>query len=65
MNHSNKLAAEFIGTFWLVFIGCGSAIFFHVARPGYPPTEGCVALSMRDFLTLAPHVRTGTRLKVL
>ncbi len=46
-------------------LGCGSAIFFHVARPGYPPTEGCVALSMRDVLTLAPHVRTGTRLKVL
>jgi len=21
----NKLAAEFVGTFWLVFCGCGSA----------------------------------------
>jgi aquaporin Z len=22
----NKLAAEFVGTFWLVFCGCGSAV---------------------------------------
>jgi len=27
MNQSKKLAAEFIGTFTLVFMGCGSAIF--------------------------------------
>ena len=25
--------------------GRGSAIFVHLARPGYTPTEGCVALS--------------------
>jgi L,D-peptidoglycan transpeptidase YkuD (ErfK/YbiS/YcfS/YnhG family) len=28
--------------------GRGSAIFLHLARPGYPPTEGCVALEARD-----------------
>ena len=28
----------------------GSAIFFHVARPDYAPTEGCVALSRADLL---------------
>ncbi|MBE9604816.1 L,D-transpeptidase family protein [Acetobacteraceae bacterium H6797] len=28
--------------------GRGSAIFLHVARPDYAPTEGCIALSMRD-----------------
>lgn len=28
--------------------GRGSAIFLHVARPGYPPTEGCVALAPAD-----------------
>ena len=27
MNLSNKLAAEFIGTFWLVLGGCGAAVF--------------------------------------
>lgn len=26
MNLSNKLAAEFIGTFWLVLGGCGGAV---------------------------------------
>ena len=28
--------------------GRGSAIFLHLARPGYPPTEGCLALESRD-----------------
>jgi L,D-peptidoglycan transpeptidase YkuD (ErfK/YbiS/YcfS/YnhG family) len=29
----------------------GSAIFLHVARSGYPPTEGCVALASPDLLS--------------
>ena len=33
MNLSNKLAAEFIGTFWLVLGGCGSAVLA-AAFPG-------------------------------
>lgn len=28
--------------------GRGSAIFLHLARAGYAPTEGCLALSRRD-----------------
>lgn len=28
--------------------GKGSAIFMHVARPDYTPTEGCVALALDD-----------------
>jgi L,D-peptidoglycan transpeptidase YkuD (ErfK/YbiS/YcfS/YnhG family) len=28
--------------------GRGSAIFLHLARPGFPPTEGCIALEARD-----------------
>jgi len=28
----------------------GSAIFLHVARPDYAPTEGCVALALPDLL---------------
>lgn len=32
--------------------GLGSAIFLHVARPGYEPTEGCVALALADLLAL-------------
>jgi hypothetical protein len=26
MNLSRRVGAEFIGTFWLVFVGCGSAV---------------------------------------
>jgi L,D-peptidoglycan transpeptidase YkuD (ErfK/YbiS/YcfS/YnhG family) len=32
--------------------GCGSAIFMHVARPGYAPTEGCIALARAHLLRL-------------
>ena len=30
----------------------GSAIFLHVAWPGFPPTEGCVAMAQTDLLAL-------------
>lgn len=43
----------------------GSAIFFHLARPGYEPTAGCVALKMRDMMRLLPHLKKGTILRVL
>lgn len=45
--------------------GRGSAIFFHVARPGFTPTEGCVALCQRDLARILPHLRTRSRLVVL
>lgn len=45
--------------------GAGSAIFFHLIRPGYEPTAGCVALSRRDMVRLLPHLRRGTRIKVM
>jgi L,D-peptidoglycan transpeptidase YkuD (ErfK/YbiS/YcfS/YnhG family) len=32
--------------------GRGSAIFLHVARPDFGPTEGCVALQLEDLLAL-------------
>lgn len=38
--------------------GLGSAIFLHVARPDFSPTEGCVALARADlvqFLAQAQH----------
>jgi len=35
-----------------VLPGRGSAIFLHVARPHYAPTEGCVALARDDLLAL-------------
>jgi L,D-peptidoglycan transpeptidase YkuD (ErfK/YbiS/YcfS/YnhG family) len=44
---------------------CGSAIFFHLAGPGYPPTEGCVAISRRDMLRLLPLIGPETRVRVV
>ena len=35
-----------------VLRGRGSAIFLHLARPGLPPTEGCVALPEADLRRL-------------
>lgn len=32
--------------------GRGSAIFLHVARPDYAPTEGCIALARPDLLAV-------------
>ncbi len=36
--------------------GAGSAIFFHLAKPGYAPTEGCIAISRRNMARLAPFL---------
>lgn len=44
--------------------GMGSAIFLHVARPGYSPTQGCVALAMPDLLDFLKDADTTTRLCV-
>lgn len=44
--------------------GGGSAIFMHLARPGYTPTAGCVALARRDLETVLAHVRPGDRIRI-
>ena len=44
--------------------GIGSAIFLHVAKPGFPPTQGCIALSRRDMLRLMPLLRRGTIIRI-
>lgn len=43
----------------------GSAIFFHLIRPGYQPTAGCVAVKLGDMQRLLRHIRRGTVVKVL
>lgn len=42
--------------------GKGSAIFMHVAKPNYAGTEGCIALKMKDILTLLQKCNNKTRL---
>lgn len=46
-------------------LNCGSAIFFHVAKPGYPPTEGCIAIAKRDMMRIIPFLTKNTRLRVV
>ncbi len=45
--------------------GRGSAIFLHLARPGYQPTEGCIAVSRRTMLRLLPLLRPGSAIRVM
>jgi L,D-peptidoglycan transpeptidase YkuD (ErfK/YbiS/YcfS/YnhG family) len=41
--------------------GRGSAIFLHIARPDYAPTEGCVALALPDLLRILAEGMTALR----
>jgi L,D-peptidoglycan transpeptidase YkuD (ErfK/YbiS/YcfS/YnhG family) len=45
--------------------GMGSAIFFHIAREGFLPTEGCVAVDPAVMRRLLPHLSRQTVLTVL
>jgi L,D-peptidoglycan transpeptidase YkuD (ErfK/YbiS/YcfS/YnhG family) len=44
--------------------GRGSAIFLHLAKPGFPPTQGCVAVSLETMRLILPHLRPSTRVIV-
>jgi len=44
--------------------GLGSAIFLHVARADYGPTEGCVALALPDLMALLRGCRPGDRIVI-
>ena len=44
--------------------GNGSAIFMHLAREGYKPTEGCVALVRGDMLELVRRIGPDTKLEI-
>lgn len=45
--------------------GCGSAIFLHVARADYAPTEGCIAFARDDLLAILRDCATDTRVCIL
>jgi L,D-peptidoglycan transpeptidase YkuD (ErfK/YbiS/YcfS/YnhG family) len=42
-----------------VVAGMGSAIFMHVARPDFSPTQGCVALALPDLLAVLRVAELG------
>ena len=41
--------------------GRGSAIFMHLARAGFPPTEGCIALGVADMRRLLARLGASAR----
>jgi L,D-peptidoglycan transpeptidase YkuD (ErfK/YbiS/YcfS/YnhG family) len=45
--------------------GKGSAIFIHLARPGFTPTDGCIALSRPDLVRLVAHLHPRSMIVVL
>ena len=45
-------------------VGHGSAVFIHVARPGFAPTAGCIALSRGDLQRLLRRLSPKTRIIV-
>jgi L,D-peptidoglycan transpeptidase YkuD (ErfK/YbiS/YcfS/YnhG family) len=45
--------------------GGGSAIFMHVARPGYAPTEGCIALQRDHLLRVLERLGRGASVQIL
>jgi L,D-peptidoglycan transpeptidase YkuD (ErfK/YbiS/YcfS/YnhG family) len=44
--------------------GRGSAIFFHLARPGFTPTQGCVAVTAKVMARLLPKLSRRSVLRV-
>jgi len=45
-------------------LGRGSAIFLHLARPGFLPTEGCVAVEPRMIRRLLERIGPHTRIEI-
>jgi L,D-peptidoglycan transpeptidase YkuD (ErfK/YbiS/YcfS/YnhG family) len=42
----------------------GSAIFIHVAKKNYPPTQGCIALKKNDLLKLLSKISKNIKIKI-
>jgi|CXWL01.1.fsa_nt_gi L,D-peptidoglycan transpeptidase YkuD (ErfK/YbiS/YcfS/YnhG family) len=47
-----------------IIAGKGSAIFIHIARESYKPTEGCVALKLVDLLEILPFLYNKTVIEI-
>jgi len=47
-----------------VVAGKGSAIFLHLAKPDYSPTQGCVALATGDLLEAIEQLQLGDQVVI-
>lgn len=45
--------------------GRGSAIFLHLARPNFEPTQGCVAIERRMIRRLLERIGPDTRIEII
>jgi L,D-peptidoglycan transpeptidase YkuD (ErfK/YbiS/YcfS/YnhG family) len=45
--------------------GRGSAIFLHIAKEGFSPTEGCVALAPPDLMSVLKEVDADSSVVVV
>jgi L,D-peptidoglycan transpeptidase YkuD (ErfK/YbiS/YcfS/YnhG family) len=45
--------------------GRGSAIFLHCAKPGFPPTEGCIAVDPRMIARIIRSIGPWTTVKLI
>ncbi len=44
--------------------GRGSAVFLHLARPGFTPTAGCIAMTKANMLRLLARIDRKTRIVI-
>ncbi|MES2905965.1 MAG: L,D-transpeptidase family protein, partial [Pseudomonadota bacterium] len=44
--------------------GKGSGIFLHLAREGFTPTQGCVAVTREALLRLLPLIGPDTKIRI-
>jgi L,D-peptidoglycan transpeptidase YkuD (ErfK/YbiS/YcfS/YnhG family) len=42
----------------------GSAIFIHIAKKNYQPTQGCIALKKNDLQKLLSKIRKNVKIKI-
>ena len=42
----------------------GSAIFIHVAKKNYQPTQGCIALKKNDLLKILSKINKNIKIKI-
>ena len=42
----------------------GSAIFLHLSKKNYKPTNGCIGIKKKDFLKILPLINSKTKILI-